>query len=156
MSVIQYPEILSIEARPTLMMSFKYLPIFLLATCQLQASPLNVREVVVTVTKTASSSSTTAVAWNEEGVQDFPIHESCNSTERAQLERALGETIKIAQHAKEHLLRWGNQSSIVQKYFGNASTAEPIGWFSRVVGADRASMTFRCDDPDGNCATQSG
>jgi hypothetical protein len=86
----------------------------------------------------------------------FPIHESCNVTLHQQLSRALDETVVLARHAKEHLLRWGGESPFVQRYFGNASTAAPIGFFERVASAERGSMLFRCDDPDKNCATQEG
>jgi hypothetical protein len=44
----------------------------------------------------------------------------------------------------------------VQKYFGDGPTATPIGWYDRVIAADKTGMTFRCDDPDRNCATQDG
>jgi hypothetical protein len=94
--------------------------------------------------------------WADGAVPGYPIHSSCNATLRRQLERALGETVALAGHAKNHLLRWGHDSPFVQKYFGNGSTAVPIGWFERVVAADKASIVFRCDDPDKNCATQSG
>lgn len=115
-------------------------------------SPLLPRENIVTVTHTVSSPQSTP--WNDGAITTYPIHSSCNVTLRAQLERGLGETVKLAQHAKEHLLRWGHESPFVVKYFGNASTATPIGWYDRVVAADRGGMLFRCDDPDRNCATQ--
>lgn len=94
--------------------------------------------------------------WEASGTTAFPIHPSCNATLQRQLERALSETVDLATHAKEHLLRWGNESIFVQKYFGNHSTSVPIGWYERVIAADRRNMTFRCDDPDRNCATQEG
>jgi hypothetical protein len=84
-------------------------------------------------------------------VNNYPIHSSCNATERTQLTRALGETMKLAQHAKEHILRWGNSSEIYRKYFGNATTGEPVGWYEKAVNGDKAGIIFRCDDPDGNC-----
>ena len=126
------------------------LSILLLAASSIQASPLNVREIAVTVTESAPTPD--ATAWNAGAVPDFPIHESCNATEHAQIKRGLADALALAQHAQEHLLRWGNQSEIVRKYFGEEPGAEVIGWFARVVGADRGNMTFRCDDPDGNCA----
>ncbi|KAB5511678.1 putative peptidase domain-containing protein [Coniochaeta sp. 2T2.1] len=95
-------------------------------------------------------------SWEAGAVTGYTIHQSCNATLRRQLERALDETVTLAGHAKDHLLRWGNDSPFVRKYFGNGSTAVPIGWFERVVAADKASILFRCDDPDKNCATQSG
>ncbi|KAJ9634950.1 Prenylated Rab acceptor protein 1 [Coniosporium tulheliwenetii] len=112
--------------------------------------PLRARE-VVTVTRTVAGPAATSNDWASGATPDFPIHPSCNATERAQLERAFAETIKLAQHAKEHILRFGNSSSFYTKYFGNAPTAEPIGWFDKVVSADRGGMWFRCDNPDGNC-----
>jgi hypothetical protein len=76
---------------------------------------------------------------------------------RRQLERALNETVELASHARDHILRWGVDSPFVQKYFGNETgTATPLGWYERVIAADRRNMTFRCDDPDRNCATQDG
>lgn len=86
----------------------------------------------------------------------FPIHESCNATLTAQLSRGLEEATVLARHAKEHLLRWGGESPFVQKYFGNGTTATPIGWYERVISAHRGAMTFRCDDPDKQCETQDG
>ncbi|KAL5611727.1 hypothetical protein BROUX41_000698 [Berkeleyomyces rouxiae] len=86
----------------------------------------------------------------------FPIHESCNSTQRRQLTRGLQEAVILAEAAKAHLLQHGADSEIKQKYFGNGSTATPIGWYERIIAADRGAMTFRCDDPDENCATQNG
>lgn len=86
----------------------------------------------------------------------FRIHQSCNATLSGQLSHALEETVVLARHAKEHLLRWGGTSPIVQKYFGNGTTSTPIGWYERIISADRGSMLFRCDDPDENCATQEG
>lgn len=86
----------------------------------------------------------------------FPIHSSCNITLHHQLSHALDETVQLAQQAKSHLLLHGLDSPLVQKYFGNYSTVAPIGWFDRVISANRGDMLFRCDDPDKNCATQDG
>jgi hypothetical protein len=112
-----------------------------------------------TATATTLTTSSTATPWNfrNGAVTEYPIHSSCNVTLRRQLERALDETVELAEHARDHILRWGNESPFFQKYFGaNSSTAAPLGWFSRVAAGDRRDMTFRCDDPDKNCATQDG
>ena len=105
---------------------------------------------------TASSSTPTANAysWSEGWQSSYPIHPSCNITLKRQLEDALGEAVELAQHARNHILRFGSKSEFVQKYFGNSSTATAIGWYDRIVAADKGAMTFRCDDPDKNCATQ--
>lgn len=132
-------------------MHFSLTSIVLLASTTL-ASPLAARQAMVTVTQTVTSPQPTP--WNDGAVTTYPIHNSCNATLRAQLERGLSEAVKLAQHAKEHLLFWGHDSPFVTKYFGNESTATPIGWYERVISADRAGMLFRCDDPDRNCATQ--
>ncbi len=89
--------------------------------------------------------------WARGAVTEFPLHESCNSTERAILQRAFGDGVKLALHAKEHILRYGNSSGFYQRYFGKAATAEPIGWYERIAHGDRAGLIFRCDDPDRNC-----
>ncbi|KAJ4351938.1 Prenylated Rab acceptor protein 1 [Didymosphaeria variabile] len=105
----------------------------------------------VTVTQTASAASPTSSAWNSGAVDNFPIHSSCNATEAAQIKKGLGETLTIVRHARDHILRWGNSSEIYQKYFGNASTGEPIGWYTKIADGDKAGVLFRCDNPDGNC-----
>jgi hypothetical protein len=98
----------------------------------------------VTVTEVASAPAPTATAWNAGAVDDFPIHSSCNATEAAQIKRGLGETLTIVRHARDHILRWGNSSEIYQKYFGNASTGEPIGWYTKIADGDKAGVLFRC------------
>lgn len=112
---------------------------------------------ISTLTTTTASSTPSVYNFTAGAVTEYPIHESCNSTLRRQLERALDETVELASHARDHILRFGGDSPLVQKYFGNGSaTAAPLGWFSRIAAGDRRNMTFRCDDPDKNCATQEG
>lgn len=89
--------------------------------------------------------------WNEGAVSNFPIHSSCNSTQRAQIAAGLNETILLAEHAKEHVLRWGNSSELYQKYFGELPPFQVIGAFDLVVSGDKGGVLFRCDDPDNNC-----
>lgn len=89
--------------------------------------------------------------WREGSVDEYPIHASCNGTERAQLRRALDETMDLARHARDHIRRFGRSSSIYARYFGNASTGEPIGWLDKLASGDKGGMWFRCDDVDGNC-----
>ena len=126
--------------------------------CGAFASPIvgRAESVTQTVTSTQSSSTSEAYDWASGWTKSFPIHQSCNSTLRHQLAAGLDETIQLAQHAKEHLLRFGNKSDFTQKYFGNGSTSVPIGWYERIINADKTGMLFRCDDPDRNCATQDG
>ncbi|CZT04527.1 related to S.fumigata Asp FII [Rhynchosporium graminicola] len=93
-----------------------------------------------------------AWTWNEGAVTDYTIHVSCNATERAQLQRAFNESLTLAQHAKDHILRWGNSSETYVKYFGNSSTtAEPAGWFDKLINGDKTGVLFRCDDIDNKC-----
>jgi len=130
--------------------------------CLLQASttyalPTNTPFTSTSTSAISTSTSTPTWDFTSGAVTTYPIHPSCNITLRRQLERALDETVTLAAHARAHILRWGGASPFVQKYFGNGSaTAAPLGWYTRVVEADRGEMTFRCDDPDRNCATQEG
>ncbi|KAM0344942.1 hypothetical protein ACHAPU_007076 [Fusarium lateritium] len=119
------------------------------------ATPILGREVSSPTKSVPKSTQTNSVYdWADGWAKEYPIHQSCNSTLRSQLTAALEETVELAQHAKDHILRYGNKSEFVQKYFGNGSTAQPIGWYDRVINADKSDMLFRCDDPDKNCATQ--
>ncbi|OTA52379.1 major allergen Asp F2 [Hypoxylon sp. EC38] len=111
------------------------------------------RQDVVTVTQTVTTSNPepTPYDWAAGATEQYPIHSSCNATERALLSRGLGDAIKLADHAKQHVLRFGNSSDFYVKYFGASPTAEVIGWYDRIVSADRGGIWFRCDDIDGNC-----
>ncbi|KAF2436935.1 zincin [Tothia fuscella] len=124
------------------------------------ASPLQPRQAVKLEARAhtvpIASESASSHKWPEVSASSFPIHESCNASQTIALEKGLADTIKLAHSAQAHLLRWGSNSPQVQAYFGNGTTATPIGWYQRVIAATRGDMLFRCDDPDQNCATQSG
>ncbi|KID81755.1 major allergen Asp f 2-like protein [Metarhizium guizhouense ARSEF 977] len=129
----------------------------LLLSPSVWASPVGLRAETPTLaipapTESPSSAHQWAAGWKP----SFNIHESCNSSLRAQLQQGLDETVELAQHARDHLLRWGHASKFVDKYFGNGSTAHAIGWYDRIIAADKTEMLFRCDDPDRNCETQKG
>lgn len=110
----------------------------------------------MTVTSTVPSSpAQTGYQWNTGVRTDFPIHSSCNNTERALLTKGLNDAKALAQQAKDHILLRGREDAHYKKYFGNASTAEAVGWYDRIVNADKTPNWFRCDDPDDKCE-QSG
>lgn len=125
-----------------------YLASFLLANIVVAAPALQSDD--VTVTKYVESQET-GYDWAENWVKNFPIHKSCNDTQFNQLEQGLQETQMLAAHAKDHTLRFGNESKFFQKYFGDAKTGEVVGWYENVVSADKSDVLFRCDDIDGNC-----
>jgi hypothetical protein len=93
----------------------------------------------------------TMQAWDAGSVTAFPIHSSCNSTQKAQIAAGLNETIVLAQHAMDHILRWGNSSELYQKYFNQLPPYEAIGVLDMIVNGNKGGVLFRCDDPDGNC-----
>ncbi|KAL8970067.1 MAG: hypothetical protein Q9197_004017, partial [Variospora fuerteventurae] len=68
-----------------------------------------------------------------------------------QLRKGLADAVALADHAKAHILRWGNSSEHYRKYFGNAPSGEAIGYYEKVINGDKANALFRCDNPDGNC-----
>ncbi|THZ83489.1 zincin [Aureobasidium pullulans] len=113
------------------------------------ASPVIKNREVTTVT--VSGSTATSYPQPASEIQGFPIHQSCNGTERRQIEKALGDTIKIAQQATQHIYAHGNDSALYTKYFGQAPTAEVIGWYEKLIHGDHEGVLFRCDDIDGNC-----
>lgn len=99
----------------------------------------------------SSEHSHSTTPWNAGATTEFVIHESCNSSEVIQLRKGLADAVTLAEHAKEHILRFGNSSAHYQKYFGDAPSGEAIGYYEKVVSGDRGDALFRCDDPDGNC-----
>jgi hypothetical protein len=119
------------------------------------ATPLIPRQQPAPGTVTVNAATPSSTAWDAGAVHDYPIHASCNITQRAYLKKGLQETVTICRQARDHILRWGNSSTIYQKYFGNAPTGEPLGWFSKIADGDKSNVLFRCDNIDGNCQ-QSG
>ncbi|KAJ5748704.1 uncharacterized protein N7511_010400 [Penicillium nucicola] len=104
--------------------------------------------------QTQPFSQTGLAPWNAGAVTEYPIHSSCNATQHRQIELGLTEAISLAQHAKDHILRWSNESSIYRKYFGDSPSMEAVGAFDIVVNGDKKDILFRCDNPDGNCGLE--
>lgn len=125
-----------------------YLASLLLIKIALSAPALQSDD--VTVTQYVNSEPTT-YDWSANWIKNFPIHKSCNDSQFNQLEQALQETQLLAAHARDHTVRFGNESKFYQKYFGDARTGEVVGWYENVVSADKSDVLFRCDDIDGNC-----
>ncbi|KAF1848756.1 zincin [Cucurbitaria berberidis CBS 394.84] len=123
--------------------------LLLLGVSAVLATPLLPRQSVATVTVPAAPPSSTA--WDTGAVHEYPIHASCNANQRAYLKKGLQETATLCRQARDHILRWGNSSDIYQKYFGDAPTGEPLGWFTKIVDGDKSDVLFRCDNIDGNC-----
>lgn len=124
--------------------------LLLLGASAVMATPLVPRQSGATATVTAAEP--TSTAWDAGAVHSYPIHASCNATQHAYIKNGLEETLTLCRQARDHILRWGNSSEIYQKYFGNAPTGEPLGWFTKIVDGDKADVLFRCDNIDGNCA----
>jgi hypothetical protein len=128
-----------------------YSSLVLLGASVAIATPLLPRQQAPVVTVTVPAPSPMSTAWNAGAVTEYQIHASCNVTEKAYLQKGLQETITLCRQARDHILRWGNSSAIYQKYFGNAPTGEPAGWFNKIVEGDKDDVLFRCDNIDGNC-----
>lgn len=131
----------------------RFTSLMLFGAAAVSASPLVARQ-ATTAAVTADPAAATPTAWDAGAVHQYPIHASCNASQHRYIRNGLDEAMTISRHARDHILRWGNSSAIYQKYFGSASTGEPIGWFTKVADGDKSGIVFRCDDPDQNCATQ--
>lgn len=94
---------------------------------------------------------TEVFVWDHSWPREYTIHKSCNATQTNQLKQALADTRALAQHAKDHVLRYGNLSEFYTRYFGNATTYEVIGVFEKLLSANKTGVLFRCDNIDGNC-----
>jgi hypothetical protein len=131
--------------------------LMLIGASAAMAGPLAPRQNGATVTVTATATMPAApssTAWDAGAVNSFTIHASCNSTQRAMIQKGLDEAMTITGHARDHILRYGNSSEVYTKYFGDAPTGEPIGWYTKLTDGDKAGVVFRCDNPDGNCGQE--
>ncbi|SCV73681.1 BQ2448_6111 [Microbotryum intermedium] len=133
------------------------------------------------VVKRHSDHSTTQDASsNPSFTTEVTIHESCSPAQTHHLRQGLEEMLALAKHAKGRVLEKGetdqlymfvslglpNLFEFLQKfltfpslslnstYFGNASSASVIGYYSQIALGNKAGVVLRCDDPDKNCATQ--
>jgi len=68
------------------------------------ASPVQARDVTTVTVSGTTATSYPQPAYNIAG---FPIHSSCNATERNQLEKAFEDTIKLSQTAANYVLAHG-------------------------------------------------
>jgi hypothetical protein len=125
--------------------------LMLLGASNIFASPLVARQSPATSTAPAASRTATDYVWNAGAVDDFTIHRSCNASQTAYLKSGLEEAMILTRQARDHILRWGNESAIYRRYFGRAPTGEPLGWFTKIASGDKAGILFRCDNVDGNC-----
>lgn len=130
-------------------MKFSTILLSLLPTLTLAQSQSSDSEQTSTIWVEASETST--YDWSKDWYKDFPVHTSCNRTKFNQLQAAFQDVKALAAHARDHTLRYGNESEFYQKYFGNATTGEVVGWFTNVVDQDKTGVLFRCDDIDQNC-----
>ncbi|KAF1836562.1 zincin [Decorospora gaudefroyi] len=131
--------------------------LLLLGASAAMAGPVAPRQNVATVTVTAVAAMPTASAtsaWDAGAVHDFTIHASCNATQRTMIRKGLDEAMTLVGHARDHILRYGSSSEIYTKYFGDAPTGEPIGWFTKMADGDKSDILFRCDNIDGNCGQE--
>lgn len=104
-----------------------------------------------TFVKRANETEDVGYLWSNFWQKDFEIHKSCNDTQVNQLQQAFSEVLILAQHAKDHTLRFGILSDFFVKYFGNATTGEVIGLYDEVISGNKTGILFRCDNIDGNC-----
>lgn len=100
---------------------------------------------------TNSSVAEVSFSWDAEWETSYEIHSSCNASQTNQLTQAFAEVKILAQHAKEHTLRYGNSSEFYRRYFGDAPTGEVVGIYENVINANKTGVLFRCDDADNNC-----
>lgn len=99
----------------------------------------------------SSSENNSVAAWDAGAVTQYQIHSSCNATQAHQIAVGLNETIQLVGHARDHVLRWGNNSDIYQRYFGARPPFEVLGAYDIIINGDKEGVLFRCDNPDGNC-----
>ncbi|CDR44326.1 CYFA0S14e01904g1_1 [Cyberlindnera fabianii] len=108
-------------------------------------------EVTSTVWVDAATSTGEVYDWSANWNPDIQIHSSCNRTQYTQIYKGWKESQQLAAQARDHTSRYGNSSDIYRKYFGDAPTAEVIGWYDNIVNQDKTGVLFRCDNPDKNC-----
>lgn len=116
------------------------------------ASPLPASQDATTTTSVVAAASYTPYVWNEGESDAYTIYQTCNVTNRNQLLKGFENLKEITAHARDHILRFGNSSEIFIRYFGQAASAEPLGWYAKFVDGDKGKIVFRCDDIDGFCS----
>lgn len=108
-------------------------------------------------TTSSSSSQTSGSAWNPDFQKDFTINNTCNASESSVLSSALHQAIEVSEHARQHLLRYGNSSDIFKKYFGHNPPFIPLGVYDFLSNGNKGNFTFGCQDFEKKCnSTTSG
>lgn len=74
---------------------------------------------------------------------DYPIHESCNGSQKMQLRKAFHDMNELLEVASQHILLYGNNSELFVKYFGaTANPAVPLGFYTKVRAVSKRSMYY--------------
>ncbi|WWC86571.1 uncharacterized protein L201_001448 [Kwoniella dendrophila CBS 6074] len=91
-------------------------------------------------------------AWSAGASNEFKVWgETCNTTQLELIGEGLAQTIRLVEHGRDHLRRFGNDSYF-QRWFGNGGNPNTIqGLYDRIISGDRGNVSFTCDDIDGLC-----
>nr|XP_019046794.1 hypothetical protein I302_03397 [Kwoniella bestiolae CBS 10118]OCF25724.1 hypothetical protein I302_03397 [Kwoniella bestiolae CBS 10118] len=91
-------------------------------------------------------------AWSAGASDSFSVWgQSCNTTQLELIGEGLAQTMKLVEHGRDHLRRFGNDSYF-QRWFGNDNNPNTLeGLFDRIVSGDKGNVSFTCDDIDNLC-----
>ncbi len=89
---------------------------------------------VVAAPFTSFLSARAAVSSFEAQDSAWKIHESCNGTQRAQIQSAIGEMKLLAKTAISHILNNPTDEELFTKYFGvDADPAPILGYYTQLI-----------------------
>ena len=137
------------SSSPAFKMSFALATVMLLAVASVTAAPAS--PITLESRQLRAFEAAQVAPWDAGAVNLYPIHSSCNITQKRLIQAGLNDTMMLASHAMAHIDRWGTNSEIYRKYFGDRPTFEAVGAYDIIVNGDKSGVLFRCDDPDDNC-----
>ncbi|WVF69441.1 hypothetical protein IAT40_004218 [Kwoniella sp. CBS 6097] len=90
--------------------------------------------------------------WFSGGSDSYSVWgDSCNTTQLELIGEGLAQVQKLAEHSRDHLRRYGNDT-IFQTWFGKENDPNTLqGLFDRIVSGDKGNVSFTCDDVDNTC-----
>ncbi|OCF30367.1 hypothetical protein I316_08011 [Kwoniella heveanensis BCC8398] len=127
--------------------------LLLLVPLVAQATPVSSRDVVDnSKDEVVSAFAPNTTAWQQGASDSYSVWgSSCNTTQLELIGEGLAQVQKLAEHGRDHLRRYGNDTHF-QRWFGLENDPNTLqGLFDRIVSGDKGNVSFTCDDVDNTC-----
>jgi hypothetical protein len=118
-----------------------YTSLVLLGASAAIANPLFPRQQNAAITVTVTAAAPASTAWNAGIVSDYPIHASCNATQRAFIQKGLQETVTICKQLATTFFAGVTRHQSTRSILAMQPQASPSGGSARLLMATNRALS---------------